>query len=718
MKILNHMEKRWFVVDKKAESTDGTISLYNDIGLWGISMQDFDAELKRVEDAENLTVRINSYGGEVFVGIGIRSRLQEHKAKNKTMIIDGVAASIAGIIALTPGFKLSVYRNAFFMMHKPSSMVGGTAEDMRKEADLLDKIQVELLDTLKAKTNGKVSEEELNEMMNATTWLTGKELYDMGIADVLLDEDTENDEPETNSLNKLPENMRNVFLNQLTPKPKGGNMPKCPHCGKEHDKDAVFCSSCGGRIVALATPPAAATASAAEKAELIAAERKRINSITAHCGAIGLPMDFIQSLVASGETLDEASEKIVAKVKELKPLTPAQPNVTINADARDKYRNQASLSIQMALGHKLNAKDAEDIRKNPGPTDFHGLVRNELLNEGKLSPSTIANMGANELGSQAIRVIKNALGTSDLPNILADTINKSFMMTPTEAGATFDQVCATAETPDFRTTSFTKLSAAGDIDEIPEGGSFKNAGFSDAKEQMALKTYGKAITIPRQAIVNNDVTVLNTIPRRMIMATYLKANRLCYDLLTSNALAGPTLLEGGALFLAAKGNIVANGSFGTVGALNAVKTALSKTKLLKADPKDPDSFVTGTIRKILVGTDNEILWQQLTNSQYDPGSNKFQVFNPFNGVSIVADPYLQSKLTAASKANAFYGFADPTMFPTLTALYLTGNRTPSVRSEPSAVGESLGITWDFLWDIAFGFQDWRGIIYSDGVTPS
>jgi ATP-dependent protease ClpP protease subunit len=715
MKIYNHMAKRWFIVDKKAEESAGTISLYNDIGLWGISMREFEAELKRTEDVKDLTVRINSYGGEVFVGLGIRSRLMEHKATNKTIIIDGVAASIASVIAVTPGFSLNVYRNAFFMMHRASSVVQGTAEDMQKEAELLVKIENEIIETYVQKAKGRYTAEYFRDLMNAETWLTGKELYDLGIADVLIDADAENDEPETNSLKRLPDNMRNVFLNQSKPKNKGGNMPKCPHCGKEHEEGAVFCASCGGRIVALAPSVPAAAASKAEKDELIAAERKRINSITAHCTAIGLPVAFIQELVSSDHTLDSASELIVAKIKELKPLAPA--NILPGADERDKYRNQASLSIQNAIGLKIDAKDAESIRKNPGPTDFHGLVRNELLNEGRMSASSIANMGANELGSQAIRLIKNALGTSDLPNILADTINKSFMMTPTEAGATFDQVCATAETPDFRKTSFTKLSATGDVDEMPEGAPFKQGKFSDSKEELALKTYGKMIIIPRQAIVNNDASVLNMIPRRTIMSLYLKANRLCYDLLTSNALAGPTLLEGPlALFHSTHGNIVANSGVGTVAALGLTKKAFSGIKMLKADPKDPDTFVTGGIRKILTGTDNEIAWAQLLNSQYDPASNKFQVFNPFNGLGIVADSYLQSKLTAASRANAFYSFADPTMFPTLTALYLSGNRTPTVRSEPSGVGESLGISWDFMWDIAFGFQDWRGLVYSDGVT--
>lgn len=707
------MSKRWFTVNKKETEDSGSISLYNDIGLWGISMQDFETEFARVEAVDNLTVRINSYGGEVFVGLGIRNRLSEHKAKNKTIIIDGVAASIASVIAVTPGFKLSVYKNAFFMVHKPSVMVAGNADDLRKEADLLDKIQTEIMQVYREKTKGKLSEDELNKMINDETWLTGKELYDLGIADILIDEDAENDEPETNSIKKLPDNLKKVFLNNYKPISKGDKMNTCPHCGKNHADGAVFCNHCGDRIVALTTTQ---VVSKAEKDELITAERMRISSITNHCSALNLPQDFISSLIVSGETLDEASEKITSKIQELKPLVPVSMSISISADEKDKYRNQATLSISNAIGLKIDAKDKEDIRKNPGPTDIHGLVRRELLNEGKMSASVITQLSANDLATQAMRLVKNAVGSSDLPSILADTMNKTFVMTPTEAGATFDQICAVDETPDFRTKTYAKLSAFGDIDLVPEGAKFKQGSFSDAKEQMTLNTYGKMLCLTRQLITNNDTMALSLFPQKIMRAIYGKANRVCYDLLVSNALAGPTLLEGGALFAGTKGNLLTSKGVVSVSAINELENAISMTKLLKGDPKDPDSFVTGGIKKILAGTLSKLTTLQVLNSVYDPNSAKnANVFNPYNtGITPVFDSYLQSKLTAASAGNAYYGFADPAQFPTLTALYLQGNRTPSVRSEPSGVGESQGISYEFYYDIAFGFQCWRGIVYSDG----
>ena len=87
--------------------TDAEIILYAAIGFdyWGdgsyISAKTFSDELKKLPSTtENLVVRINSPGGDVFEGIAIYNRLKQFKAKKKTVYIDGLAASIASIIAL------------------------------------------------------------------------------------------------------------------------------------------------------------------------------------------------------------------------------------------------------------------------------------------------------------------------------------------------------------------------------------------------------------------------------------------------------------------------------------------------------------------------------------------------------------------------------------------------------------------------------------------
>jgi ATP-dependent protease ClpP protease subunit len=718
MKILNHMQKRWYTVNKT--DTTGDIKLYNDIGLWGISTEQFDAEYEKVKDVDDLTVRINSYGGEVFVGLAIRNRLAEHTAKTKTMIVDGVAASIASVIAMAKGFKLKVYSNSFLMIHKPSIMIAGNSDDLRKEADVLDKIEQEIIAIYKEKTNGRLTDKELEKMLREETWISGKEAVEYGFADELLGE-SENDEPETNSTKKLPENLKKIFLNLSTPKNKGETMKKCPICGKEHEGAHEMCDLCIGKFQNILNKPEPATpqanASQKEKAELEAAILARITTIQNHCRAIGLSQDCIDNFVKSGKTLDELSSEITNKVQEMNKNKPA--NILITADESEKFVDHQTKSIQCALGIEKDPKVIAEMRKNPGARDVHSLVRSCLVKEGKMSALAISNLGPQDLYREAIRM---SMSSSDLPSIMADTMNKSFEGAFEESGATFKTFVTESENPDFRKKEFVRMSGFGDIDDLPEGMKFKEGKFSDKKESVSISTKGKALAATRNMIVNNDTEALNLMPRLMGTAVFRRLNKDVYDVLTSANLLGPTMTEDStAVFDATKhNNLIANSGAISVASLGAAERKLMETPALLATPDQKSKmFLNLPARYLVTGTSNRMAALQLFGSPIDPAAtNGKQVYNPFSNGQIVPvfDPYLQYLLTAAGKAGAFYLLTGQSNQPNITVTYLSGNKAPTLRSAPSEVGEALGIKWDIFFDWGVSFQDWRGIVYNDGVT--
>lgn len=723
MKILNQAKKTWFNIAKTSDSS-AEIAIYNDIGMWGIQSSDFKAALDGVGDVSDLTIRINSYGGEVFVGFAIYNLIKEHKATTKTMIVDGVAASIASVIALS-GTSLKMPKNSFLMIHNPSVFVGGDAKDLRDAADMLDKLKATIVDIYKSK-NITLSKNKLDEMMDAETWITAEEAKKYGFADEVI-EYSESDEPETNytEIKRLPENYREICFkptamiqNPVNNKPKGANMPICPICGKEHAEGAAFCNHCGTAITAHAKEQVSAQAKARQKEidEAKAAETKRVTNITAHCKALNLSDEFVNSIIKSGETLDQASEKITAELQK-RAENNAKPNtLSIVIDASDKFRDHSVKSLSVALNIEKDQKVIDDIRKNPGVRDLHGLARNILIRDGA-DPMTVASLQAVDLAERVLRS-RNSVGSADLPNILADTMNKSFSMQPSEVGATFDLVCAVSENPDFRTKSFTKLSSFGDLDVIPEGGVFKQGGFSDKKETGSITTKGKTITLTRQLIVNNDTGALSAFPRAMITAVYQKMNRDCYDLLTLNNV-GPVLTEDSkAVFHTDHSNICTAGAV-SISSIDNMEQFLAKQTLPKAKAGDPDTFVFGGVRKILCGTTQKLAALQTVMSTTDPGATNNAKYNPYSGaIQVISDPYLQSLISASggmNKSGAWYGFADSNLFPTLTVLYLSGARTPSLRSEASGIGEAQGLSWEIFFDWGFTFQDYRGIAYNAGA---
>lgn len=128
----------------------------------------------------NIEIHINSYGGSVFASVSIYNYLKGLD-KNITVIIDGLAASGASLIAMA-GDKLIMPRNTTMMIHRASSMGWGNCNDLRKVADTLEKLDnATVFETYKAKFKG--TEEELKALIDAETWLTAEECYENGLCD-------------------------------------------------------------------------------------------------------------------------------------------------------------------------------------------------------------------------------------------------------------------------------------------------------------------------------------------------------------------------------------------------------------------------------------------------------------------------------------------------------------------------------------------------------
>lgn len=166
-----------------AASEEATLSIYDEIGFWGVQASDFRTALAAVK-AKVLNVEINSPGGDVFAGLAIYNML---RASGKEIVVKvmGVAASAASLIAMA-GDKIVMPKNTFMMVHNPWSFAMGNADELRETADTLDKIGVSLLNTYVNRT-GK-TEDEIKPLLAKDTWLTADEALEMGFADEVVDD--------------------------------------------------------------------------------------------------------------------------------------------------------------------------------------------------------------------------------------------------------------------------------------------------------------------------------------------------------------------------------------------------------------------------------------------------------------------------------------------------------------------------------------------------
>lgn len=167
--------------------------LYGEISestWWGdeVTPQKFNEELQAIGEVDEITVRINSGGGDVFAAAAIYTRLKDHKAKI-IVKIDGWAASAATTIAMA-GDEIQIANNGIFMIHDPAFGLFGyyNAQDMEKMQEELEVIKKGIISAYQLKT-GK-TQEEISELMKETTWYTAQEAMDAGFVDSLMFEGT------------------------------------------------------------------------------------------------------------------------------------------------------------------------------------------------------------------------------------------------------------------------------------------------------------------------------------------------------------------------------------------------------------------------------------------------------------------------------------------------------------------------------------------------
>lgn len=146
---------------------------------WGdeVTPDLFREELK--QHAGDLTVVINSPGGDVFAGLAIYNALVNHNG-NVTVRVDGLAASIASVIAMA-GDKIIMSPGSMIMIHRPSVCAMGTVDDMEKAKDVLTKIE-EGITPIYAKRTG-LDEDKIAELLEAETWMLADKAVELGFAD-------------------------------------------------------------------------------------------------------------------------------------------------------------------------------------------------------------------------------------------------------------------------------------------------------------------------------------------------------------------------------------------------------------------------------------------------------------------------------------------------------------------------------------------------------
>lgn len=166
----------WYTI--RALATGAEVAIYDEIGAYGVSAKGFLAELGALPAGTPIDLRINSPGGSVFDAVAIYNAIKRHEGP-VTVWIDGIAASAASYVAMA-GDEIVMPENAFLMIHDPTGLVMGTADDMRAMAEALDKVKGSLVQGYAAKSGRDA--QEIAALMAVETWFDAKDALDLGLA--------------------------------------------------------------------------------------------------------------------------------------------------------------------------------------------------------------------------------------------------------------------------------------------------------------------------------------------------------------------------------------------------------------------------------------------------------------------------------------------------------------------------------------------------------
>ncbi len=648
------------------------IYIYDVIGYWGVSAQQFISDCKAagVFDAKQLNIHIHSPGGDIMDGFAIYNTLARLTCKIDIWN-DGLAASMASVILCLPNATVHMPSNAWVMIHKPWSGTVGNADDLRDMADWLDRNEALLLNAYEKKT-GK-TREELAALLSADTWLDGPQAKELGFVDVLEEPILAAayvNENKMNDFTNMPTQARALFGAKAT-----AGQPPAPAAN-----------------IPATTAPAPAPSQAEAMAAFKQAEQGRRNEI--------------QDLFAlTGGRFPDLMAECLGDMD----VTPAQTKEKIKA-ALGKSAGEAGPTGQAAHIHVGNGNLIGDsIRASLLTRCGHAAAEGDNRYGGyslrELARASLDGRGIHTGGHSPMAYVGMAFThtSSDFGKILLDVANKSVLEGWEHAEETFDKWTRKGTLSDFKVASRIGLSDIPSLRKVREGAEYKHVTLSDTGATIQLATYGELFAITRQAIINDDLDVLTRVPALFGAAARGTIGDLVYAVLTGNV----KMPDNKTLFHADHKNLLtgADAAMGIKG-LSAAKTLMRGQRAVGADDK-PGRALNIRPGYALVPIELEDTALQLINSTSVPGADANSgIANPIKGfVDVIGEPRLSDASTEAWYLAAKGG-------DTIEVAYLDGQDTPWIEQQEGFTVD--GVTTKVRIDAGVSALDYRGLVKSAG----
>ena len=689
---------KWYEIKAAAKSDDASaptvveIYIYGNIGdRWdedGVIASEMVRDIAALE-ADEITLRINSYGGSVTDGLAIYNALKRHPAP-VSVFVDGVAISCASYIAMA-GDTVTMAKNAQMMIHAPWSYAWGNAVDLREQADILDRYSKSMASAY-ADKSGKTYEDALSILLDGKDhWFSADEAVTEGFADVV--------GAEVDAAASLAAGTFDLsrFKQPAAAQASASAAVAAVHTPVSQPTAAAVPTPKDDRMPGTTTP---AAQSAATPTPFARTKEQNLEVL-----AVFKPFEAVPGVQALKDevladtslTVEQASARLLAEIgKNNAPANPqnAFARVQTVADETDKQREAVVSAMLARAGVAQDAKARSALASNP----FRG---HKLLDVARAS---LARIGRSTDGMTQMDIVAAAFtqGGSDFPVLLENTMHKALLAAYATAALTWNRFCATGSVSDFRAHNRYRLGSFGNLDSINELGEYINKSIPDGeKASIQAGTKGNIINISRQAVINDDLGAFVGLSDMLGRAAARTIEADVYALLALNGGLGPVMADGKTLFHADHGNV------GTGAAISVA--SIDADRVLMAGQKDisGNDYLDLRPSVLLVPTGLGGTARVINGAQYDPDTaNKMQRPNMVNGLysDIVDTPRLSGTRR--------YSFADATTAPVLEVAFLDGNQQPFLEVKDGF--DVDGARYKVRLDYGVGAVDFRGAVTNAG----
>ena len=666
---------------KNAISASGELLLYGIIGDW---WDDLDAlgvvrQLERM-DGDEIRVRIHSDGGYITEGLAIYNALKG-SSKRVHVTIDGIAASMASVVAMA-GDTVVMPSNSFLMIHKPWNRVAGDAEELRRNADVLDQFEESLIGSYHARTG--IAEDQIKAMLAAETWISASEAVDMGFADSITDPLQAAAQLDLSGFGNVPTAAAQLL--STTPTPPAPANPAAQAATPQQNLEGVM-PQAKKPDDAPANPQAQENetpqASAADAVAAVEQERRRVAGIRALGKTHRLTDDEVGSMIDDGTDEAQARSKVLDILASRDEQTMPRGHISVVGHDSEALRE----GMKAAIMHRVNP--AQNALPDAA-REFRGM---SLIDMGRM---VIEVGGGTARGMTPMEVAAKALSTSDFPAILADVANETLREGYEAAPRTFMPFCRETEASDFKNINRAQLGEAPELEKVNESGEFKYGKMGEDNAQYRLETFGKIIPLTRQTIINDDLDAFSRVPTAFGSAAAELESNIVWGLITENV----KMSDNKALFHADHGNL------GTAGALDITTLTEARKKMRRQKGLNTSRPLNLMAQYLIVPAALETKGQQIISEIL---SAKSADVNPFAGtLQLIVEPRLDEK-----SETAWYLAAAPSRIDTIEYAYLSGERGVYIETQQGF--DVDGVKIKARLDFGAGAIDYRGLFKNAGA---